>query len=223
MKKLSIICALVMVFGVSLVQAQPTYQVAPAGGKAFTGAVDVAPGDPVSIDIYLTGVTANQNAGGAWIDFTGSTADLTYVSGGRALSDGSEGPTGPWDPLAGIFLNEPAGTGTIMYVTANLAGAAPDVDGDLIVGTATLQDAGAGTTGLDPISSKEISELIRDLQRQLKMTSIVVTHDLNCASIISDRIIFLRDSKIAYEGTIEDLTSSDDKFLRNFFSNQIIH
>lgn len=79
------------------------------------------------------------------------------------------------------------------------------------------------TTGLDPISSKEISELILDLQRKLKMTSIIVTHDLNCAHIISDRIIFLRNAKIAYQGIIEELSKSEDKFLKNFFSNEIIH
>lgn len=79
------------------------------------------------------------------------------------------------------------------------------------------------TTGLDPISSKEISELILDLQRKLKMTSIIVTHDLNCAHIISDRNIFIKDGKIAYQGTIEELANSNDKFLKNFFSNQIIH
>jgi len=79
------------------------------------------------------------------------------------------------------------------------------------------------TTGLDPISSKEISELILDLQQKLKMTSIIVTHDLNCANIISDRIIFIKDAKIAYKGEIEELSKSDDKFLKNFFSNQIIH
>jgi len=79
------------------------------------------------------------------------------------------------------------------------------------------------TTGLDPISSKEISELILDLQKKLKMTSIIVTHDLNCAHIISDRIIFIKDAKIAYQGNIEELSNSEDKFLKNFFSNQIIH
>jgi len=79
------------------------------------------------------------------------------------------------------------------------------------------------TTGLDPISSKEISQLILDLQKKLKMTSIIVTHDLNCANIISDRTIFLKDGKIAYQGKIEELVKSEDKFLKNFFSNQIIH
>lgn len=78
------------------------------------------------------------------------------------------------------------------------------------------------TTGLDPITSKEISELIINLQNHLKMTSIVVTHDLMCAKIIADRAIFLRDAKIAYEGDIESLTNSDDKFLKNFFSFDLI-
>lgn len=78
------------------------------------------------------------------------------------------------------------------------------------------------TTGLDPITSKEISELILNLQKQLKMTSIVVTHDLICAEIIADRAIFLRKGKIAHEGTIDDLTSSQDPFLKNFFSTKLI-
>lgn len=78
------------------------------------------------------------------------------------------------------------------------------------------------TTGLDPITSKEISELILNLQKQLKMTSIVVTHDLICADIIADRAIFLREGKIAHEGTIDDLTGSKDPFLKNFFSTKLI-
>ena len=79
------------------------------------------------------------------------------------------------------------------------------------------------TTGLDPISSKEISELIRDLQKELNMTSIIVTHDLICANIIADRAIFLRDAKVAYEGTLDELTKSDDKYLQNFFSTNLIN
>ena len=78
------------------------------------------------------------------------------------------------------------------------------------------------TTGLDPITSKEISELILELQKKLNMTSIVVTHDLICAEIIADRAIFLKDAKIFYEGTIEELTDSKDPFLRNFFSNELV-
>ena len=78
------------------------------------------------------------------------------------------------------------------------------------------------TTGLDPITTKEISELIINLQKKLNMTSIVVTHDVVCAKIIADRAIFLRDAKIAYEGSITDLTESADKFLKNFFSLEIV-
>lgn len=79
------------------------------------------------------------------------------------------------------------------------------------------------TTGLDPITSKEISELILELQKKLKMTSIIVTHDLICAQIIADRAIFLRDAKIAHEGTIEELTASDDRFLIDFFSTKLVN
>jgi len=78
------------------------------------------------------------------------------------------------------------------------------------------------TTGLDPITTKEISDLIISLQRKLNMTSIVVTHDLICAKIIADRAIFLRNGKIAFEGQIDDLTKSTDPFLINFFSDEII-
>lgn len=78
------------------------------------------------------------------------------------------------------------------------------------------------TTGLDPITAKEISALITDLQHRLKMTSIVVTHDLLCAKIIADRAIILDGGKIVKEGSINDLVTSDDPLLKNFFSDEII-
>ncbi|MFA7228732.1 MAG: ATP-binding cassette domain-containing protein [Melioribacteraceae bacterium] len=78
------------------------------------------------------------------------------------------------------------------------------------------------TTGLDPITTKEISELILNLQKKFNMTSIVVTHDLICAEIIADRAIFLRDAHVAFEGKIEELTKSGDPFLKNFFSHEIV-
>ena len=78
------------------------------------------------------------------------------------------------------------------------------------------------TTGLDPITSKEISVLILELQKKLNMTSIVVTHDLLCAEIIADRAIVLNQGKIIKEGTIPELVSSENKLLRNFFSHEII-
>lgn len=78
------------------------------------------------------------------------------------------------------------------------------------------------TTGLDPITSKEISYLILELQKSLNMTSVVVTHDLLCAEIIADRAIVLNEGKVQYEGSIPELTSSNDPFLKNFFSHEFI-
>ncbi|HRI47350.1 MAG TPA: ABC transporter ATP-binding protein [Ignavibacteriaceae bacterium] len=78
------------------------------------------------------------------------------------------------------------------------------------------------TTGLDPITTKGISKLIRDLQKELKMTSISITHDLICAEIIADRAIVLKDGKIRHQGLLHELTNSDDPFLQNFFTSEII-
>jgi len=78
------------------------------------------------------------------------------------------------------------------------------------------------TTGLDPITAKEISTLILELQRSYKMTSIIVTHDLLCAKIIADRAIVLEEGKIIHSGSIDELVASNDPFLRNFFSDEVI-
>ena len=79
------------------------------------------------------------------------------------------------------------------------------------------------TTGLDPITAKEISSLILDLQHALKMTSIVVTHDLLCAKIIADRAIVLKQGHIHSEGTIAELLADKDPFLIDFFSDEVIN
>ena len=79
------------------------------------------------------------------------------------------------------------------------------------------------TTGLDPITAKEISSLILNLQHALKMTSIVVTHDLLCAKIIADRAIVLKQGHIHSEGTIAKLLSDKDPFLVDFFSDEVIN
>jgi len=78
------------------------------------------------------------------------------------------------------------------------------------------------TTGLDPITAKEISKLILDLQKELQMTSVIVTHDILCAKIIADRAVVLEDGKIQYTGDITELTTSKDPFLKNFFSDELI-
>jgi len=79
------------------------------------------------------------------------------------------------------------------------------------------------TTGLDPITSKEISTLILNLQKAFNMTSIVVTHDLLCAKIIADCAIVLEDGHIIKEGTIKQLLADEDPFLKNFFSDEVIN
>jgi phospholipid/cholesterol/gamma-HCH transport system ATP-binding protein len=72
------------------------------------------------------------------------------------------------------------------------------------------------TAGLDPISSREIDELILKLQREHQMASIVVTHDLNSAKSISNRLALLDKGKVVIEGKFEDLERSDIEFVRNF-------
>jgi phospholipid/cholesterol/gamma-HCH transport system ATP-binding protein len=72
------------------------------------------------------------------------------------------------------------------------------------------------TAGLDPISSGEIDELVLKLQREHQMASIVVTHDLNSARTISNRLALLDKGKVVIEGKFEDLQSSPIEFVRNF-------
>jgi len=78
------------------------------------------------------------------------------------------------------------------------------------------------TTGLDPITTKEISKLIVSLQKFFNMTSITVTHDILCAKIIADRAIMLREGKIIFNGTIEEIEKTENEFLKNFFSYEEI-
>jgi phospholipid/cholesterol/gamma-HCH transport system ATP-binding protein len=72
------------------------------------------------------------------------------------------------------------------------------------------------TAGLDPISSAEINELILKLQRERRMASIVVTHDLHSASTIAGRLALLNEGDVVIEGTFEDLQESDIGFVKEF-------
>jgi len=73
------------------------------------------------------------------------------------------------------------------------------------------------TTGLDPVTSNEISHLILDMQKKLDVSSLIVTHDMQCAKLVSNRIVVLKDGKFAAEGTYEELEKSEDEFVRGFF------
>ena len=72
------------------------------------------------------------------------------------------------------------------------------------------------TAGLDPITSGEIDELILKLQEEHHMASIVVTHDLQSAKTIADRIALLHEGNVRIEGSFEDLEKSDNEFVSEF-------
>jgi phospholipid/cholesterol/gamma-HCH transport system ATP-binding protein len=72
------------------------------------------------------------------------------------------------------------------------------------------------TTGLDPITAHKINELIIDLQSKLNVTSVVVTHDIQSAFSVGDRIAFLNKGVFEWVGTMEDARSADHPVLREF-------
>jgi phospholipid/cholesterol/gamma-HCH transport system ATP-binding protein len=73
------------------------------------------------------------------------------------------------------------------------------------------------TTGLDPITSREISELILQMQKKYKTSSIIITHDMECAEITADRLMVLNEGEFVAEGTYKELESSKTEFVRSFF------
>lgn len=73
------------------------------------------------------------------------------------------------------------------------------------------------TTGLDPITSREISELILRMQRRYQTSSVIITHDMACARITADRILIMNDGTFAAEGSYEDLEASGEELVRHFF------
>ena len=72
------------------------------------------------------------------------------------------------------------------------------------------------TTGLDPISSDAINDLILELQRKLGVTSIVVTHDMQSAFKIADRIAMLSRGKVVFTGTVKEVQQTDHPMVRQF-------
>ena len=73
------------------------------------------------------------------------------------------------------------------------------------------------TTGLDPITSREISNLIVEIQTKYKASSIIITHDINCAKITSNRMLILQDGLFIAEGTFDELKNSDIDWIRSYF------
>lgn len=73
------------------------------------------------------------------------------------------------------------------------------------------------TTGLDPITGKEISRLMRELAVKYKTSSIIISHDLSCVHIVADKIIMLIDGKCHAQGTYDQLKESSDEKVKIFF------
>lgn len=73
------------------------------------------------------------------------------------------------------------------------------------------------TTGLDPITSKEIVLLMNSIQKQYNTSSIIITHDVDCAKVIANRMILLIDGVNYIEGTFDELSNSTDPKVQAFF------
>ncbi len=73
------------------------------------------------------------------------------------------------------------------------------------------------TTGLDPITSREISELMLEMQQKYQTSSVIITHDMACAKITADRVVVMNNGKYIAEGQYEQLENGPDELVRSFF------
>jgi phospholipid/cholesterol/gamma-HCH transport system ATP-binding protein len=73
------------------------------------------------------------------------------------------------------------------------------------------------TTGLDPVTSEKIAELIADINKRLLTTSIVVTHDIATARTVADRLAFLHQGRIQFKGTFEEAARGGHPVLQEYF------
>ena len=73
------------------------------------------------------------------------------------------------------------------------------------------------TTGLDPITGKEISHLMVDIQKKYNTSSIIISHDINCVKVVANRIVMLIDGKCYATGTFNELENSKDPRVKQFF------
>jgi phospholipid/cholesterol/gamma-HCH transport system ATP-binding protein len=79
------------------------------------------------------------------------------------------------------------------------------------------------TTGLDPINVTRINRLINNLKDTLRVTSVVVTHDMNTAFSVSDRIAMIHEGRVIFEGTPEDVRTTDNRMVRDFVEGNAPH
>ena len=76
------------------------------------------------------------------------------------------------------------------------------------------------TTGLDPINTARINNLIRSIKRQLGLTSLVVTHDMGTAFTVSDRIVMLGRGRLLMSGTPQEFRETPDRYVRDFIDGK---
>ena len=76
------------------------------------------------------------------------------------------------------------------------------------------------TSGLDPVMSRHIDKMIVDMQKELGITSVVVTHDLHSAFSIGDRVAMLNEGKIIEIGPPEDFVKSEHEYVQEFIKAQ---
>jgi phospholipid/cholesterol/gamma-HCH transport system ATP-binding protein len=74
------------------------------------------------------------------------------------------------------------------------------------------------TTGLDTATAKEINQLILDMQRKYKISSLIITHDIACAKMVADRVVMLREGVIIAGGTYDEMEKNNDEWIKSFFS-----
>lgn len=75
------------------------------------------------------------------------------------------------------------------------------------------------TSGLDPITGAMIIKLIKTVIKELKITSITITHDINAANYIADKVAVLNDGKVCWYGTKDEFRSADNEFVKNFITS----
>jgi phospholipid/cholesterol/gamma-HCH transport system ATP-binding protein len=73
------------------------------------------------------------------------------------------------------------------------------------------------TTGLDPVTDKEIIQLIVAIQKKYKSSSLIISHDMNCVRLAADRVVILVDGRCYAEGTYDSLKQSNDSKVKQFF------
>lgn len=73
------------------------------------------------------------------------------------------------------------------------------------------------TTGLDPITGREICNLMLEIQKKYNTSSIIISHDMNCVKMVANRIVMLIDGVCYATGTYEELSRSNDKKVKQFF------